>query len=252
MNVEPSNQCFAARMLRIGACGVLILAGTAQADDAKIAAFSSAAPGEPPSGWKFVTLPNKTPTKYSVVDLSGARVLKVEAADSYGNLVHAVASPASASTTLTWRWRMDKLVDEADLKTRSGEDSAAKVCVFFGFDAAKLSLGERTKLALARSATGQDVPAQTLCYVWDNKLPPGTVVSSAFTKRVRFHVLQSGAGRLAQWAGEKRNIAADYLRSFGDEAEGKVPDITGIAVSADADNTHGSGLAYIGDIGLTQ
>ena len=252
MNDGPFSIRVAARMVRSGACGLFILAGIAQADESKITAFSTAPPGEPPSAWKFATLPNKTATRFSVVDFSGARVLKVEAVDSYGNLVHAVAAPASTGTTLAWRWRVDKLVDEADLKSRAGEDSAAKVCVFFGFDAARLSLGERTKLALARSTTGQDVPAQTLCYVWDNKLPPSTVMTSAFTKRVRFHVLQSGSAKVGQWVTEKRNIAADYLRSFGDEAEGKVPDITGIAVSADADNTHGSGLAYVGDIGLTQ
>ena len=31
------------------------------------------------------------------------------------------------------------LIDSADLKVRSGEDSPAKLCVFFGFDGAKLS-----------------------------------------------------------------------------------------------------------------
>ncbi|MEO8080272.1 MAG: DUF3047 domain-containing protein, partial [Caldimonas sp.] len=45
--------------------------------------------------------------------------------------------------------------------------------------------------------------------------------------------------------------AADYQKAFGDESQGKLPALTGIAVSADADNTHGHGLAYFGDIRLT-
>lgn len=229
--------------------GALTVTATA-ADDAPLAAFSAAAPGEPPAAWKFATLPNKAPTKFSIADLGGARVLKVEAVDSYGNLVHTVRTVVSPGTSIAWRWRVDKLVEDADLKVRSGDDSAAKLCLFFGFDGAKLPLGERTKLALARSATGQDVPTQTLCYVWDNKLAPGTVISSPFTRRVRFQVLESGGAKLGQWASAKRNVSADYLRVFGDEAEGKVPELTGVAVSADADNTHGNGLAYFGDISL--
>ena len=94
------------------------------------------------------------------------------------------------------------------------------------------------------------MPAQTLCYVWDNKLAEGTGLVNAFTKRVRFIVLQSGSGRLGQWVTQKRTVAADYLRMFADEAEGKVAEVTGVAVSADADNTHGQSLAYVGDLTL--
>lgn len=220
------------------------------ADEAAIAAFSTAAPGEPPAAWKFATLPNKVATKYSVVDLGGTKVLKVESDESYGNLVHAVHVKATDQTTLSWRWRVDKLIEGADLKVRSGEDSAAKVCVSYAFDGSKLAFGERAKLALARSSTGEDVPTETLCYVWDNKLPPDTSFASAFTKRIRFIVLQSGTGKLGQWVTQKRNIAADHQRMFGDESDGVVPDITAITVGADADNTHGHGLAYVGDLTL--
>ena len=218
---------------------------------AAIASFSGTAPGEPPAAWKFATLPNKTPTRFSIVELGGARVLKVEADESYGNLVHAMRVQIGEKAALAWRWRVDKLVEDADLKTRSGDDAAAKLCVFFAFDAAKLSLGERTKLAIGRSATGQDVPTETLCYVWDNKLPIDTGLTNAFTKRIRMIVLQSGAGKLGQWVTQRRSLVADYQRMFADESEGKVPEVVGVAVSADADNTRGHGLAYFGDVTLT-
>jgi hypothetical protein len=201
--------------------------------------------------WKFVTLPNKVATKYSIVDLDGAHVLKVQSDESYGNLVFSVKADITDKSVIAWRWRVDKLVEDADLKTRAGEDSAAKVCVFFDFDSGKLSLGERTKLAIAHTTTGQDVPSETLCYVYDNKLPPETGVVSPFTRRIRFIVLDTGSAKLTQWIPQKRNIAADYQRMFGDESEGKLPAVTGVSVSADADNTHGHGLSYFGDVTLT-
>jgi hypothetical protein len=220
------------------------------ADDVAITPFSTAAPGEPPAAWKFATLPRKTPTKYSIVDLGGVRALKVESDESYGNLVHSLKAQVSEKATLSWNWRVDKLVEDADLRVKSGEDSAAKVCVFFAFDASKLSLGERTRLSIASSTVGQDVPTESLCYVWDNKLPAETGVVSPFTKRVRFLVVQTGSGKLAQWVREKRNLAADYQKMFGDESEGKIPEVTGVSVSADSDNTHGHGLSYFGDVTL--
>lgn len=221
------------------------------ADEVAIKSFSSASPGDPPAGWKFATLPNKIATKFQIVDLGGARVLKVESDESYGNLAHALRARAGEHSMLGWRWRVDRLVENADIKVRSGDDSAAKLCVFFAFDASKLPLGERARLSLANSATGEVVPTQTLCYVWDNKLAIDTGLVNAFTKRIRFIVLQSGTGRIGQWVAERRDLSVDYQRMFGDESEGKIPEIVGVAVSADSDNTHGHGLAYFGDITLS-
>jgi hypothetical protein len=231
--------------------GIVLGVPARAATDVAIVPFSAAPLGEAPAAWKFATLPHKQPTKFSIVDQGGVHVLKVEAEDAYGNLVHALHAQVGTGSTIAWRWRVDKLIDEADIKTLPGDDSAAKLCVFFAFDAAKLSLGERTRLGIAQSLSGQDVPSETLCYVWDNKLPPDTGLVNAFTKRIRFIVLESGSAKLGQWASAKRNLAADYQRMFGDESDGKVPEVIGVAVSADADNTHGHGLSYFGDVTLT-
>ncbi|MCJ0765708.1 DUF3047 domain-containing protein [Variovorax terrae] len=212
--------------------------------------FSAAPPGTPPGPWHFVTLPNKVATRYTIVDLNGERVLKVEANQSYGNLAHPLRLSASDHTTLSWRWRVDKLVEAADLTQRSGDDAAAKLCLSFDFSPEHLGFAERAKLRLARSATGEEVPAETLCYVWDNKLPAGSRIVNAFTRRLRLIVLQTGPQKLGQWVAEKRNVVADYQRVFGDESTGPVPDIVDVVVSADADNTQGNGLAYFGDIRL--
>ena len=234
-----------AAALLIGALGTT---NSLAADEPHIAAFSGAPLGEPPPAWRFATLPHKQPTRFSVVDLGGARVLKVEANDSYGNLVHGLHVQLGERAVLSWRWRVDQLVADADLRTKSGDDSPAKLCVFFAFDTAKLSLAERTRLALAQSISGQEVPGETLCYVWDNKLPVDTAITNAFTKRIRMIVLDSGSAKLGQWVAQRRNVVADYQRLFGDESEGKVPEVVGVAISADADNTHQRALSYFGDV----
>lgn len=247
---------FSSRFARGAAVCVVALAGMTAlplhaADDVTIAAFSTAAVGEAPAGWKFATLPHKVPTRYAVVELGGAHVLKVEAEDSYGNLVHAFHAKAGTHTVVSWRWRVDKLIDTADITTRAGDDSVAKMCVMFGFDASKLPFGERAKLLLAAAAAGEAVPPESVCYVWDNKLAVGTALVNAFTKRIRFIVLQSGAQHLGQWMAEQRDVSADHQRLFADESAGDIPDLIGVAISADADSTHGHGLAYFGDVKVT-
>ncbi|KGH03472.1 hypothetical protein P608_25200 [Comamonas thiooxydans] len=150
---------------------------------------------------------------------------------------------------MQWRWRVDQLIDKADIKTRAGDDAALKLCISFDFDKSQLSFGERAKLRLGKISTGEDIPAETLCYVWDNKQPTGTVMHNAFTHRMRYIVLQSGSTHKGQWMAEQRNLASDYLHAFGDESQA-MPTIIGVTVSADSDNTHGEGLAYMGDIRL--
>ncbi|VTU30267.1 hypothetical protein SRS16CHR_04639 [Variovorax sp. SRS16] len=247
-----SHPSWNALALPLLALALWAAAPAARADDSvPLARFSTSQGAQPPEPWHFSGLPNKTPTHFEVVQQDGRRVLKVDADQSYGNLVHATQTPLDASTTLAWRWRVDEFVAGADLRTRAGDDGAAKLCVFFDLPTSKLSLGERTSLALARRATGEDVPSEALCYVWDNKEPKGTELANAFTKRMRMIVLESGAAPTpGAWVGESRHLLADYRRAFGDEAGGTLPDVVAVAVSADADNTHGHGVAYYSDIDL--
>jgi hypothetical protein len=248
-----TGQLFAVMALpAVAAAALLCAAPHAGAQDKSLLTpFSGATGAQPAAPWHFTTLPNKSPTRFEVEQLDGQHVLKVEADNSYGNLVHPARVELDDKATLAWRWRVDTFVEGADLRTRAGDDGAAKICVFFDFPLDRLSVGERTRLALARRATGEAVPTETLCYVWDNKEAKGNEFENAFTKRIHMMVLESGAAAKAgSWTSERRNLLADYKRAFGEEAGDIRPDVTAVAVSADADNTHAHGLAYFSDLDL--
>jgi hypothetical protein len=247
----PSTLRTALSICCAAAFGLGVGAAQAQATQG-VAPFSSARGAQAPEPWRFATLPNKQPTRFEVVQQGAERVLKVEADGSYGNLVHATQQPLAASTTLSWRWRVEQFVQNADLRTRAGDDGAAKLCVIFDFPVDRLSLAERSELALARFTTGQDLPSETLCYVWDRKEPKGSTLANAFTRRIRMVVLESGPAAVpGNWTFERRNLLADYRRAFGDEAGSATPTIVAIAVSADADNTGGHGVSYFSDVDLS-
>ena len=101
----------------------------------------------------------------------------------------------------------------------------------------------------ACSKTTEPVPAATVCYVWDAKLPAGTTLDNAFTKRMRYMVVRSGPQKLNQWSSEKRDVVADFTQLFGNESD-TVPPIIGIAIGADSDNTKSRSVGYVTGVAL--
>ena len=207
-------------------------------------------------GWEFSGLPDqKLPrTRYESVLLEGQRVLRVEAQGGYGHLVHDLPpSAAPASGQLVWRWRLDRANARADLRQKSGDDVALKVCASFDLPLGQVPFVERQVLRLARSRTGQALPAATVCYVWDPSLPAGTVLDNAYSRRLRMVVVRGQGDALGAWADERRDVAADLRRLFGDELGGTgatLPPLTAIAVSADADNTGADSLGHVASVAL--
>jgi hypothetical protein len=222
----------------------------AHAEDA-LRPFSNATGEQAPAPWHFSGLPNKVPTRFEVVQQGNQRVLRVESDKSYGTLVHRTRMSLQREPTLAWRWRVDQFVQNTDLRVKSGDDGAAKLCVFFDLPADRLSIAERTQLKLASAVSGEQVPTETLCYVWDVKEPKGTALVNPFTDRMRMLVIESGpAAAAGGWLPEKRKLLDDYRSAFGREAGSTVPDVVAVAVVADADNTQGHGLSFFTDIDL--
>lgn len=236
-----------ARAARIGALGVIAaaLGGAAVVQEplAPIAASSGEAPAPP---WAYAGLPAQKPppTRYRVRELDGRRMLRVEADRSYGNLVHPLAGQSAG--VLSWRWRVDVPLPAADLRSKEGDDAALKVCAMFDLPRDRVPFVERQLLRLAESRVGEPLPSATLCYVWDPSWPHGSVVPNAYTKRVRFVTL---AGAPGAWQSERHDLAADFLRAFGDESR-EVPPLLAIAVGADADNTAGRSVGWIDGVRL--
>jgi Protein of unknown function (DUF3047) len=204
------------------------------------------------AGWQVANLPEQKPpaTRYSAETVGGRAALRLDAQASYGNLLHALPGVA-APARLQWAWRLEQPNPGTDLRGKPGDDVAAKVCLSFELPLAQVPFGERTLLRLARSRTGQNLPAATLCWVWGGPEAAGSVVDNAFSRRVRYLVLRTAADASATWYEETRDIAADFRRAFGDEwpaTAAGLPPLSAVLVGADADNTGGNSVAHIADL----
>ncbi|MFM1987949.1 MAG: hypothetical protein RJA99_906 [Pseudomonadota bacterium] len=211
---------------------------------APLAGPAGAVPGPP---WVFAGLPDSRlpATRFAIERQGGTPVLRVEASGSYGTLVHPLRDMPAGQ--LSWRWRVDRPLAHADLRSRQGDDVALKVCALFDMPRDEVPFLERQLLRLAERRTGTALPNATVCYVWDPAWPDGTVVPNAYSARVRYLTLGASIGA---WQSVRRDLASDFAKAFGGQTD-TVPRLLAIAVGADADNTGGESLGFIADLELT-
>ena len=157
-------------------------------------------------------------TEFALVSDEGRTALRARAAASTSGLTREIRIDLRAHPLLVWRWKVMNLVVRGDLTTREGDDFPARLYAVFG--------------------------RRALCYVWDTRLPVGTSAPSAWSDRVQMVVADSGAALLGRWVVRERDVAEDFRRAFGTEA----PAVTGVAVSADTDNTGETTESYFGDV----
>lgn len=216
-----------------------------------ITPFSTATPGLVlPAGWEPLTVANLKPNLNDLVEEGGQVVLRVRSAHSASSLAFRMDADPAKSPMLAWRWKIDRVVAGADLSKAQGDDFAARVYVSFDVPIETLSLLDRAKFRVARLVYGAKLPTAALCYVWDNRNPPGTTAWNAYSRRLRMVVVRSGAERVGHWVAETRDVEADFRAAFGSEWPGPVPRVTGVALGADTDQTGETVTAWFGDVGL--
>ena len=230
----------AGRRVTRPALGVLALA-------LPLAAAAALSPLVDGGGWRVAGLPKQSfpLTRFSFEPVDGKPAVRIEADHSYGNLVHEV----DGGRTLRWRWRLEQPLAAADLHSKAGDDTALKVCALFDLPLDALGIVERAKMRMARAVSGQWLPAATLCYVWDPSLPTGTLLPNAHSARLRWIVARGQGTPLGGWQAETRDVQADFMRAFGDEAT-VVPPLKAVAFGADADNTGGRSVGWVADVEL--
>jgi hypothetical protein len=122
---------------------------------------------------------------------------------------------------LRWRWQVDDLPMVEDERSKEGDDFVARVYVV----AANPILFWKSR---------------AICYVWTSKVPVGESWPNPYTDKVVMVALRSGRGGAAGWLEERRDVAADFKRHFGE-----VPQrLDAVAVMTDTDQSGGRATAW--------
>ncbi len=163
-------------------------------------------------------------TKYEPVVEDGVPCLKAEAMGTASGLFYEIKYDPQQQPILTWKWKIENIIEKGDARTKIGDDYAARIYVVF-----PSIFFWNTK---------------ALNYVWANKLPKGEAVPNSYTSNAMMVAVESGPANTGKWIEYRRNIYEDYKKYFG-----SVPAKVGaIAVMTDTDTTGSKASACYGPI----
>ncbi|HEY7205959.1 MAG TPA: DUF3047 domain-containing protein, partial [Methylomirabilota bacterium] len=182
----------------------------------------------PPPGWQKYETPGGHPAyDFTVVEDAGRRALRMRSAGDHSTIAKEVHADLTATPILAWQWRVMRLPSGANLENRATSDTTGHIfAVWPRFP------------AFARS--------RLIGYVWDAALPVGTVVASRKTSTVSFIVVRRGEAGLGQWLDERRHVADDHLKVFGEAAT----ELPVVALSIDTNDTRSAAEAMFARIEL--
>ncbi len=208
-----------------------------------VGAFSSADTSQAiPDGWERIAFSKiDARTQYDLVVMDSTVVLRAQSDGAASGLVTRRRIDPNEYPVIEWRWRVNRVLDDGNARTKDGDDYPARLYITFDYD---LGLGGRIKKTALRALGYDDIPSRALNYVWASRVEAGTVFPNAYTDWVMMMPVQSGPEQCGTWVTYRRNIVEDYRQAFGEDP----PAITGIAVMTDTDNTGERATAYYGDI----
>ena len=83
--------------------------------------------------WEPVTLRGTRPTEYTYERLADGLALRADSTRAASGLVVELPQELEPAA-ISWRWRLERCLDNADESERAGDDFAARVFVLFGRD----------------------------------------------------------------------------------------------------------------------
>lgn len=186
---------------------------------------SAGAKGIPP-GWKGQ---NWGSPKYdfTVAQDDGRKALHLKSANEGSTVSKEVKGKVDLKETpvLEWSWKAVVLPKGGDSRKKSTDDQAAQVFVVW-------------------PRFPEAVRSRIIGYVWDTTAPVGTVVKSEKTGTVTYVVLRTGSAELGKWLTERRNVAEDFRKIYGEEPESP----SAVSISIDSNDTNSVAEAFIGPI----
>jgi len=194
------------------------------------------------SGWEDFYFPKiKEHTLYSLAEEGGVTFLLANSSASASAFMLKREIDVYQTPHIRWRWKVDNVYKNGDLRTKAGDDSPLRIYVMFRYAPERATTGMKLKYGIAKALYGKYPPHASLNYIWASKEPVGTVMENAYTDRSRMIVMRSGASETGRWVEQEANIVEDYRKVFGEDP----PAWARIAVMNDSDNTGESALSYI-------
>ncbi len=224
------------------------VAATSQSPGQPTSLFATATPGGPlPPGWHEQRIRSIEGNRFQMVPGPAGTVLRIDSSRSASSLVHRLPA-GQRPTRLAWRWRTDAWPSTSGaFGQKAGDDFSLRLYLMFDYPMARVPTGQALALRMARALYDPTLPAATLCYVADPRVPAGTLMASPYTGRVQVMVIRSSAQPGAWWD-EDRDLGADFQQAFGAEYGPGMPPLAAVALAADTDQGGASLSSWFSDL----
>lgn len=215
---------------RLVAVVLFLFAATAAwaADQIVVEDWSQASAGAKgiPAGWKGQNWGSPR-YDFTVVQDDGRKALHMKSANEGSTVSKEIKGKVDLKATpvLEWSWKAVVLPKGGDSRRKATDDQAAQIFVVW-------------------PRFPEAVRSRIIGYVWDTTAPVGTIVKSEKTATVTYVVLRSGTAELGRWVTERRNVAEDFRKLYGEEPEPP----GGLSISIDSNDTSSVAESFMGPI----
>lgn len=179
-----------------------------------------------PVGWDLEAFHNHPDIKIEPLK-DGQFGVRLTSKESSFGLYKVIEVDLNEFPILSWRWKVDHLPPAGDIRKKSKNDQAAQLYVIFPNSFIRLR-------------------SPTIGYLWDSNAPEGTTTNGhAPITPIKVIVLRSGKQQLGEWVQERRNVAEDYVRLFG---QGPLPKVGRVAIWINTQHTKSTAQATFADL----
>ena len=174
-----------------------------------------------PKGWQ---LKEKTgQAQFSLRKVDGLDALMLRSTNTSFSFQREVKADLNDYPVLSWKWKVTKLPEGGDFRSRRTDDQAAQLFVAFS----------RSKF---------------IVYIWDTCAPKNLMADALAPPfmSIRVVVLRSGPSDTGKWVSETRNVFEDYKRFYG--TSDKPPVVSGMRIQINTQHTRTSAESYFADL----
>jgi Protein of unknown function (DUF3047) len=166
-----------------------------------------------------------------VEDVDGRRALHLFSRNEGSTVTKDIKGQVNLNETpiLEWSWKAVTLPANADSRRKELDDQAVQVYVGW-------------------PRFPEAVRSRIIGYVWDTTAPAGTIVKSQKTSTITYVVVRSGKENLGKWLTERRNVADDFRKIYGETPDNP----GGISIGIDSNDTKSTAESYVGTIAFTR
>jgi hypothetical protein len=163
----------------------------------------------------------------TVVEDGGKKALHLRSRNEGSTISKEVKGKVNLKDTpiLEWSWKVVALPKGGNSCAKASDDQAGQVFVMW-------------------PRFPEQVRSRIIGYVWDSTQPVGTTCKSEKTAMVTYIVVRSGSADVGKWMTERRNVAQDFKKVYGEDAEN--PGV--VSVSIDSNDTSSVSESFVGPI----